>query len=155
MPVIKLSDIEKDKNWPYYWRRAYYEEVNGPITLVANASPGTLISTSYTLTLYENCYVRIFTKCVMHTTDNGWRNGYLGLFEGAGGISRKDYGCGSCHHNSDVPHLPSTASAVYDGYYTGALTGTNYVFEIRGWSTPDASDVLAYQMRWWIDVCRA
>jgi hypothetical protein len=152
MAIIRLSDVKRDIMIPKYWRRIYYQAVDGPTTLVATASPGTIISSSYTVTPTDNCYIKIFAKAVMHTNDEGWRCGFLGIFEGAGGITRRDYGTGSCHHNADNPHLSSTACCTYDGYYA---SGASYVFEIRGWSTPAASDILAYQMHWWIEVCRA
>jgi hypothetical protein len=147
--IQKLGDSRRNINIPKVWRREFGEAFANTL-LAVNAAPGTLISTSRTVTLYEPSYIRVNAKCAMFAEDNVQYWGELYIYEGAGGVTLRDYNYATCQ-NTGAPATDERdgCNVLYDALYAVG----SYVFEIRARGAV-ANKVTAMSNFWTIDVCR-
>jgi hypothetical protein len=146
---LKAAPQNFDKPLLGVWRPEYYEAPADVADLAGTAAPGTLISTSYTVTLQEPSKIRINAKAYgLSDDDSTWYTWVLMLYEGATGITLRDQMAASTYHAGAV-HIFGNASCLYEATYAAGA----YVFEVRAYVTTTNKVALAY-IKWSIDVCR-
>ena len=147
-PKTDSANVAIGLNWRRYWRRAGYEEEDGPVAIVATASPGTTLSIDHTFGPYdEDTYIRGLAKSSFY--DTVATTEILMEWYDLTNAVQVDYSRGALRNASDQRF--NALPIMWEGLL---LTGNQLILSARAYKTIGGATVSVRRAKAWYDICK-